>query len=95
MGNVVTPSRNIRVADELWAAAKAGAEIEGTTISAVINQFLLEAYGRKVKHYIITRGTGQFCAYCDASEASLQIKNDGKDPRTIPCDWYHHGGSYA
>jgi hypothetical protein len=31
-----TPLRNIRVADELWQAAKARAEAEGTTVTEVI-----------------------------------------------------------
>lgn len=40
-----TPIRNIRVADELWNAAKEKAENEDTTVSAV----LLAALERYVK----------------------------------------------
>lgn len=40
-----TPIRNLRVSDEVWNAAKAGAAEEGTTVSAVINEMLRERYG--------------------------------------------------
>ena len=35
-----TPLRNIRVADELWSAARAKAASQGTTLTAVIVAFL-------------------------------------------------------
>lgn len=35
-----TPQRSVRVADELWLAAKAKAELEGQTVSDVVRQAL-------------------------------------------------------
>lgn len=40
-----TTSRNVRVHDDVWAAAKARAEAEGTTVSAEVVRFL-ERYSR-------------------------------------------------
>lgn len=40
-----TPTRNVRVPDEVWAAAKARAEAEDTTVTAVIVRTLIR-YGK-------------------------------------------------
>ena len=37
-----TPQRSIRVADDIWLAAKAKAEAEGQTVSDVVRQALEE-----------------------------------------------------
>ena len=42
-----TPLRNLRVPDELWAAAKARADMEGTTLTAVLVKAL--------KQYVMRR----------------------------------------
>jgi predicted DNA binding CopG/RHH family protein len=42
------PTRPVRVEDDLWAAAKAKAAAEGTTVSAVIRK-ALERYVAKKK----------------------------------------------
>ena len=41
-----TPLRNVRVDDDLWQAAKAKAEAEGTTLTAVILEALRRFVGR-------------------------------------------------
>lgn len=40
------PARPIRVEDDLWAAAKAAAAAEGTTVSEVVRQALRELVER-------------------------------------------------
>ncbi len=42
-----TPIRNVRVPDELWAAVKARAAVEGVTVSEVIVRALRRYAARK------------------------------------------------
>jgi predicted HicB family RNase H-like nuclease len=40
-----TGSRNIRISDEVWEAAQARAALEGTTLSALIRQWVADYAG--------------------------------------------------
>ncbi len=51
-----TPARNVRIPDELWDAAKARAELEGTDVSAVIRAALQRFVTRPPRQ--VTRQTG-------------------------------------
>jgi len=42
-----TPARSIRIPDNVWEAAKARAERDGTNVSHVVNM-LLDGYGRNL-----------------------------------------------
>lgn len=80
-----SPLRNVRVPEPLWQAAKAGAEQEGVTISALINRMLLERFGRDLPHHFVIRGKNLYCVYCGKSEASLRAQLDGADPAEQVC----------
>lgn len=51
-----TPIRNLRVEDALWEAARAKAEAEGTTLSAVIRAALARYVARPVTPHAPRRG---------------------------------------